>query len=114
MSDVRERTHLALQILRLGATLRSTFISLAPFLTHDNIVFLELLDRFKARCALVLDGLLGTFDSLERMVESELHILKHKKKRMRFVRERPEGSRSFTSALILSNLRSSRCLSKQS
>ena len=68
-----------MQFLRLGATLRNTLVGLAPFLTHDNIVFFELLDCFEARGALVLDSLLGAFDPFERMVESELHILKIEK-----------------------------------
>jgi hypothetical protein len=78
VSDVKEGTHLALQVLRLGTTLRNALVSLAPFLAHDNIVFLELLDRFETRSALVLNSLLGAFDSLERVMQSELHILKNK------------------------------------
>src|SRR6266702_7814426 len=58
-SDLREGTHFALYFIRLRAKLCSALIGLTPFLAHDNIVFLELLDRFEARGALVLDSLRG-------------------------------------------------------
>src|SRR6266702_2983462 len=78
-SDLREGTHFALYFIRLRAKLCSALIGLTPFLAHDNIVFLELLDRFEARGALVLDSLRGALDSLLRMLESELHVLETKK-----------------------------------
>ena len=103
-----------MQFFRLSATLRNTLVGLAPFLTHDNIVFLELLYRFETRAALVLDSLLGAFDSLECVLESEFNILEDN---VRF-REELEDSLVpedlLTSALILSSCRSSFCLSTQS
>ena len=79
-SDLRVGTHFALYFIRLGAKLCSAPIGFAPFLAHDNIFFLELLDRFEARGTLVLDSLCGALDPLLRMLESELHILETKKK----------------------------------
>ena len=79
--DETRRTHFALHFFCLGTTLCIALVSLAPFLAHDNIVLLELLDRFEARSALVLDSLPSTFDSLIRVLESELHILKTTKKK---------------------------------